>query len=199
MRRLARRRAWPYDTPVDFEQVLKTLLGEFERRQIRYAAVGGFALGVFGFKRATMDLDFLIHRDDLGHVHEAMLALGYRRYATTENVSHYVHPDASGGAVDFIHAFRTSSLEMFARTRAFPLFEGTLQLRVVAPEDLIGFKVQALANNPKRSTKEWADIEGLIDACGEDRLDWQRIQEYFELFDLGEEGRKLHERSRHAE
>ena len=184
---------------MDFEQVLKTLLGEFDRRQIRYAAVGGFALGVLGFKRATMDLDFLIHRDDVDRVHETMTALRYRCSATTENVSHYVHPDAGWGAVDFLHAFRKPSLEMLARTRTFSLFEGALKLRVIAPEDLIGFKVQALVNNPKRSTKEWADIEALIDACGEDRLDWQRIQEYFQLFDLGEEGRKLRERFPHAQ
>jgi len=30
-------------------------------------------------------------------------------------------------------------------------------------------------------------------------LDWDRIQEYYELFEMGEEGRKLQERFGHAE
>jgi hypothetical protein len=47
---------------VDFERVLKALLAEFERHRIRYATIGGFAMGVLGVPRATADLDFLVHR-----------------------------------------------------------------------------------------------------------------------------------------
>ena len=48
---------------MDFELVLKRLLAGFNGAQIRYAAIGGFALGVLGVPRQTMDLDFLVHRD----------------------------------------------------------------------------------------------------------------------------------------
>ncbi len=55
---------------VDFERVLKALLAGFDYQQIRYAAIGGFALGVLGIPRATMDLDFLVQRDDLHKLQE---------------------------------------------------------------------------------------------------------------------------------
>lgn len=54
-----------YNGAVNFERVLEALLAEFDRRRIRYAAIGGFALGVLGYPRTTIDLDFLVHKDDL--------------------------------------------------------------------------------------------------------------------------------------
>ncbi len=62
----------------------------------------------------------------------------------------------------------------------------------------IGLKIQAIANNPARWTKERFDIEELMLLYGE-RLDWKRIQEFYELFDLGQEGRQLQERFGHAQ
>jgi hypothetical protein len=60
---------------VDFELVLKTLISEFSRLKIRSAAIGGFALGVLGAPKQTMDLDFLVHRDDLEKLDQALTAL----------------------------------------------------------------------------------------------------------------------------
>ncbi len=183
---------------VDFERVLRTLLAEFERLQIRYATLGGFALGVLGVARATMDMDFLVHRDDLNRLREVLTKLGYQRFAQTENVSHYRHPEAVWGSVDFIHAFRGPSLAVLERAKSYPIFNRTQQIRVIDPEDVIGFKVQAMANNPLRRTKELVDIEALMELHGA-QLQWQRIQEYFELFELGKEFTALKERFGHAQ
>jgi hypothetical protein len=183
---------------MDFERVLRTLLSEFDRGRIRYATIGGFALGVWGAPRGTMDLDFLIHQDDLEHLHQAMVTLGYQRPAKTENVSHYVHPDATWGRVDFIHAFRPHSLQLLEHAKVRRIFHETQEIRVVDPEGVIGFKVQAMANNPKRRTQDLADIETLLDLYGS-TLDWTRIQGYFDLFELSQEGRQLQERFRHVQ
>ena len=76
---------------MNFERVLEALLAEFDRRRIRYAAIGGFALGVLGYPRTTIDLDFLVHKDDLSKVHDLLTDLGYQRVVHTENVSQYRH------------------------------------------------------------------------------------------------------------
>ena len=55
---------------------------------------------------------------------------------------------------------------------------------------VIGFKVQALANNPLRRAKETADIEALAAHYGS-QLDWNRIQRYYDLFELGQEAHTL--------
>jgi len=178
---------------VDFERVLKALLEAFDRQEVRYAAVGGFALGVLGAPRATLDLDFLVHRDDLAKLDATLRELGYRRFGQTVNVTKYVHPDRAWGSLDFIHAFRKISLEMLARAKRRPILNGTQSLPVADPEDLIGLKVQAIANNPDRQHQERADIERLMALYGK-QLDWSRVQGFYELFNLGEEATQLRRR-----
>lgn len=155
-------------------------------------------MGALGAPRATVDLDFLIHRDDLKALDQIMTGLGYLSYARTENVSHYRHPQGRWGAVDVLHAFRHFSLGMLERAASLPIFGGARTIRVLQPEDIIGLKVQVMANNPLRRAQETVDIEALLAVYGR-RLDWNRVQEYFDLFELGAETRRLRERFGHAE
>jgi hypothetical protein len=178
---------------VDFELVLKTLIAEFLRLQIRCAAIGGFALGVLGAPRQTLDLDFLVHRDDLEKLHGSLIGLGYSRVFQSENVSQYRHLDAAWGSVDFIHAFRNISLAMLDRAKDYPALGGKLKLKTAQPEDLIGLKVQAMSNDPDRRAQEQNDIERLVQQYGR-RLDWRRIQEFYDVFGIGDEAKKLRER-----
>ena len=178
---------------MDFELVLKTLISEFSRLRIRCAAIGGFALGVLGVPRQTLDLDFLVHRDDLPKLDDALTALGYARLFRSENVSQYRHPDAAWGSVDFIHAFRKISLAMLDRAKDYPALGGRQSLRTAEPEDVIGLKVQAMFNDPERRAQEQNDIERLMAQYGR-RLDWNRIEEFYDVFGLAEEAKKLRER-----
>jgi hypothetical protein len=178
---------------VDFELVLKAVLGEFRRYKIRYAVIGGFALGILGYRRATMDLDFLVHRDDLEKVHERLTALGYKRHIQTENVSHYQHRKEAWGGIDFVHAFRKASLSMLDRAKNYKLFGGKQNIRAVDPEDVIGLKVQAMVNDPDRKVQEMADIEMLMRLYGP-KLDWLLIEEFYDIFGLKEEASRLRER-----
>lgn len=178
---------------MDFELVLKKLLAEFGRDQIRYAVIGGFALGVLGAPRQTMDLDFLVHRDDLAKLDASLATLGYKRVFHTENVSQYQHDDDRWGSLDFVHAFRRVSLAMLQRAKKHSIFGATQSIKVVEAEDVIGLKLQAMCNDAARSAQERADIERLMARFGK-RLDWERIGEYYELFGLGEEAKNLRER-----
>jgi len=190
---IARPKPNVYNGGVDFELVLKTLLTEFARDQIRYAVIGGFALAVLGVPRQTMDLDFLVHRDDLTKLDSRLAALGYKRVFQTENVSQYHHDDDVWGALAFVHAFREVSLAMLRRARECPLFGATPSIKVAEAEDVIGLKVQAMSNDETRNAQERADIERLMRHCGR-RLDWERIAEYYALFGLSEEAQHLRER-----
>lgn len=183
---------------MDFELVLETLISEFSRHKIRYAAIGGFALGVLGAPRQTMDLDFLIHRDDLKRLDDALSTIGYHRVFQSENVSQYRHPNLAWGSVDFIHAFRKISLAMLDRAKEYPAFGGKQNLKTAQPEDVIGLKIQAMSNDPERSALEQSDIERLMTVYRQ-KLDWDRIEEFYEVFGFSEEARKLRERFDRAE
>lgn len=174
---------------MDYEHVLERLLEGFNRLNIRYALMGGFALGALGAPRATQDLDFLVHRDDLPRLHDLLIGLGYRRIHHGENVSQYQGESVVWGFLDFIHAFRELALEMLGRALEKPIFSGSRMIRVLTPEDVIGLKIQAMANQPKRKARETADIQAL--AAANPKLDWNRVEQFYNLFGMNEDLRVL--------
>ena len=65
---------------------MRDLLKEFDRvvrmlheNRIRYAVVGGLAVAVYGGIRATRDMDFLVHPDDMAGLANGLERLGYHR------------------------------------------------------------------------------------------------------------------------
>lgn len=54
-------------------------------------------------------------------------------------------------------------------------------LRVISTEGLIGFKLQGLVNDPRR-TQDGEDIRALLRA-NLTKLDMEEVREYFRLFD----------------
>lgn len=174
---------------MDFKLVLQRLLSGFQEKDIRYALLGGMALGAWGAPRGTVDIDFLVHLDDMPKVDALMQGLAYECRYRTENVSQYVSPLQVFGEVDFLHAFRTPSLNMIQRAEERKIFDGTVSVRVLKIEDLIGFKVQAMANNESRKALDMTDIESLLALHAS--VDWTLIEEYFALFGLNDLCREL--------
>lgn len=170
---------------MDFKTVLELILKSFNRENIRYGLIGGFAMGALGLARSTVDLDFLVHRDDLDKIDKIMKSSGYECVYKSENVTQYVSAVKIFGEVDFLHAFRKVSIGMLARAKELEAFEGTLKIRVLRPEDIIGLKLQAAINNPERNSREYIDIESLIEHYKTD-LDWNILEEYFSLFEQQE-------------
>lgn len=166
---------------MDFKTVFNILLKYFHEHGIRYGLIGGFALGALGIPRATIDLDFLIHWDDLPKVNEIMETAGYECRYQTGNISQYVSLLKPLGNVDFLHAFRKASVRMLDRTKEFTLFDDKTKVKVLQPEDIIGLKIQAAVNDPERLPQEYIDIEAIMERYGK-RLNWEVLEEYFELF-----------------
>ena len=163
---------------MDFERVLRDLVSDFSEREVPYAMIGGFALGALGIPRATIDLDFLVARDALPQVDEIMQLRGYRLQFRSENVSHFVSDSAPLGQVDFLHAFRVISTGMLQRALELPAFAGSLQIRTLRPEDIIGLKVQALTNDPRRERRDLVDVELLAERYSGE-IDWGRNARVF--------------------
>ena len=175
---------------MEFQRILSLLIAAFEADEIRYALIGGFALVVHGVMRTTVDLDFLVHRDDLDRLDSIMSRIGYKLAFRTDDVSQFVAPTPDLGEVDFLHAFRDYSKEILASAQTMDL--AGLKLQVARPEDLIGLKVQAMANDQMRRSRELADIESLLERY-QGRVDWQRIKAYFELFDFRDDFKRVKE------
>jgi hypothetical protein len=61
----------------DLEHELDDVRTTLNAQGIDYALCGGLAVGVYGFVRATIDIDLLIQPEDEVRVYDAVAALGY--------------------------------------------------------------------------------------------------------------------------
>jgi hypothetical protein len=77
-------------THPDFEDFLRLL----EAHRVDYMIVGGYAVAYHGFPRFTKDIDifFATDADNLGRLHEALIAFGFQ--ASTVSVETLRRPDA---------------------------------------------------------------------------------------------------------
>ena len=142
---------------MDFELVFKELLTKFNNHHIRFALIGGFALHIAGFTRATQDIDFIVEVDDLDHLKNIMSLLGYELTHESVEFSNYWHPMRPLGCVDFLHAHRDYTRQMLKRAKTHKILK-EFSVPVLIPEDIIGLKVQSMVNDAKRQSLDMADI-----------------------------------------
>lgn len=181
---------------MNFELVFKELLQKFTEQNIRFALIGGFALHVAGFTRATNDIDFLIEAEDIGKIKDIMAQLSYELTHESPEFSNYWHPMTPLGCVDYLHAHREYTRNMLSRAKKHKVLEN-FEVPVLIPEDMIGLKVQSMVNNPKRHALDMADIEYLIRENSH-HLNLKIIREYFDLFGQGNQLDELLKRIKDA-
>ncbi len=171
---------------MDFETVFRLIIDKFQKNNVRFAIIGGFALHMAGYTRATQDIDFLVAKEDMPKVKEIMASFGYELLHESEDVSNFHGKMTELGRVDFLHAHRKYTKKMLERAREYDILNNAYKGKFVGPEDLIGLKVQSSSNDPDRYHRDMADIEFLIRAnAGQLNIDW--IREYFQLFDREDE------------
>ena len=178
---------------MDFLKVIKTLAEKLENAGVRYALIGGFAMAMRGSQRATMDIDFILMLNDLNKANLILESLGYLCVFRNENVSHYQSKDKDWGRIDILHAFRGPSLSMLRRVEWIELGNSDLKLPVLQIEDLIGLKLQAIANNPERKSGDWQDILWMLETAKETAapIHWNLLEDYFSLFKMRNELNEL--------
>lgn len=177
---------------MDFVRTLTLVARGLEDAGASWAVVGGVALGFHGVARTTFDLDLLVDENDLGPLADLLIGLGYRSEHRWEETSHWLTAAPELCAIDVIHARRPHSRAMLDRAGTVPLSSG-VEIPVVAVEDLIGLKVQALVNDPERERAEQVDIRALLEAAAATgkAVDLARVREYFALFDRSDQLARL--------
>jgi hypothetical protein len=169
---------------MNFKAVLQNLLRRFSEAGIEVALSGGLALSTMGVFRFTRDIDFVVLEEWAGTVEKIMTGLGYEKqdFSSREILS-FISPLKTLGQVDFLVARRKYSRAMVKRASEMPVMDGELTVKVLRVEDLIGLKLQALANDPKnRYAVDAPDIQRLLKLHGS-RLDIDLVREYFRLFE----------------
>jgi hypothetical protein len=161
------------------------LMEKFRAEGIDFVLSGGFALCTMEVVRFTRDIDFIIHEKDKDAVDGIMTELGYEKqdFSTNEIVSYWL-PLKVFGQVDFLLAKRKYTKSMIQKADLKLIFDGEFLVNTVRPEDLIGLKVQAIANDPEnRNMIDKPDILRLL-KLHRDKMDMTLVREYFRIFDM---------------
>jgi predicted nucleotidyltransferase len=72
---------------------------------------------------------------------------------------------------------------MLTRVQSFTVFD-QYSVKVLSPEDIIGLKVQAIANEPSRHAADFQDMRLLLKykKMNQQNVDWELLKDYFDLF-----------------
>jgi hypothetical protein len=163
---------------------LREALHAFEQCEQPPALIGGLALVAHQVIRATLDVDFLADARDADRIDAALAKLGYACLYRTDDVANY---GRGTERLDLLFARRPHSLRLLRSAEVRDI--GIGRLFVVSAEGLIGFKLQALKNDPSR-TRDIDDIRKLLRA-GHGKLDMTEVTGYFDLFDSADLLREL--------
>jgi hypothetical protein len=109
-------------------------------------------------------------------VHGEVTGLGYECLHRSGEVANYQRGDER---LDFLFASRPVARRLLAQAREVDSSLG--RLRVISAEGLIGFKLQGVVNDPRR-TQDLEDIKALLRANRE-TLDMTEVRGYFKLFE----------------
>jgi predicted nucleotidyltransferase len=142
----------------------------------RFALIGGLALASHKVIRATQDVDLLADADIADQIDTALAKLGYRCAHRSAETANYLRGDER---VDFLFASRPIARRLLTDATKHATLFGVL--RVISTEGLIGFKLQGIVNDPRR-TQDLEDIRALLRA-NRATLNMSEVREYFRLFE----------------
>lgn len=146
-----------------------------ERVGAPFALIGGLALASHGVVRATQDVDLLTDLTCAEQIDQELRRLGYVCLHRNQDAGNYARGDER---IDLLYASRPIARRLLAEAEDRQTLMG--RLRVVSTEGLIGFKLQAIVNNPRR-TQDMEDIRALL-RTNRDTLNMNEVLEYFRLF-----------------
>jgi hypothetical protein len=150
---------------------LNTAHSLLQQAKISHALIGGFALAAYGYHRATADIDFLADGTKKDLIKSILTSNGFELRHESDEVLQFT----GIGFLDILLANRPLSKKMLEKAK----YNKELQIYMVCPEDIIGLKIQAYINDPKRELQDKADIQNLLSLPS---INLSEIKEYADLF-----------------
>lgn len=165
---------------MEYKKVFTAILLGLEKHSIPYTIIGAIAMGFWGIRRNTVDIDFLVRAGDRERIILLMKNFGYDHVISGNFADQFAHLIKEMGMVDFLYTNKDGGI--IAGSKIFKGL-GDIDIHVALPEDLIGLKLDGIKNNPKREFQDWADIQAIVEMIGND-LDWNKIKKYCNILGM---------------
>lgn len=143
---------------------------------IRYMLIGGIAVNIHGYLRATRDLDLMLLTEDADAAHDLFAKLGYETIDRRSDIASYVR---NAARLDVVYVARSISRSLLDRSQEAAFDD--LRLPAISVEGLPGLKIQAFSDDPRRID----DLKDMIELVRLHRMDMnlEEVRSYFRLFD----------------
>ncbi len=141
-------------------QDMKDLIDLFEKYEVKYIVVGGFAVVAYGYVRTTQDIDFLIYpsKNNSEKMMKTLTEFGFgnagipKEYFEKEGVA--IHLGVEPNRIDFLTSLQgISNDEIFKNVKNIEYYNK--QFKIISKEDLIKCK------KATGRLKDLADVEEL--------------------------------------
>lgn len=148
-----------------FTKDMKDIIDLFEKYNVQYALVGGYAVIYYGYVRSTHDIDFLLFpsEENASRIMKALTEFGFgnagipEEYFTKEGTA--IHIGVEPNRIDFLTTLKgVSNAEIFKRIERVD-FEGT-QLNIVSRKDLLQSKKASERLKDLADAEELGKLEG---------------------------------------
>lgn len=148
------------------EELFKELSVEFERAEIPFLLIGGYAVNAYGYSRTTQDVDFMIVSSDYERAKQVLQRCGYRQHVHKDLCARFVDHEKQWPPLDLIFVEQETFQNIVKEARGIEVLGR--KLLVPSAEHLIALKLHAIKNDPQRETKDLNDILEIIKAKGLD-------------------------------
>lgn len=123
--------------------------------------IGGFAVNHYKVVRQTVDIDFLIVKEDFEKISDALKEAGYRQLSAQENFTQLESAQLSLKNIDFVFVDRPTLDNILKEAK--PMTIAGQKFLVPSLNHLIALKLHSIKNNEKlRLLKDLPDIVSLI-------------------------------------
>jgi hypothetical protein len=166
------KRATPQGEEVAVDNALYLLKQISETQGIPVLLIGAYALQAYGVIRQTLDVDVLISEADVSAADAGLRRAGYTEVVRSEIFTRYRHSSTELADVDVLYVDSETAKRMVGEAREYSLAETTCLVPTLP--HLLALKLHAIRSDPRRESRDFADIIELVRAnpegIGKDEL-----------------------------
>ena len=145
----------------DYASVFQLISDLIRQERISCVLIGGFAVNFHKVTRTTVDIDFLITKQDFTKISNYLTRAGYKEVAGHEHFAHFQNAGVGFVGVDFMFVDQPTFEKFKQEGQKFKV--GKNEFVVPSLNHLIALKLHSMKFNLKdRLAKDFPDVIGLI-------------------------------------
>lgn len=149
-----------------YSNTFELVSDEMQKRKVSCILIGGFAINFYSVVRQTVDIDFLITKDDFDKILPALHEQGYQVVRQSEVFANLESTDHRLLDLDYMFVDQNVLEKILKDGREVQIAKGKFIIPSI--DHLIALKLHSIKGNPKRELKDLPDIIGLVENNGID-------------------------------